>query len=102
MPDGGVAGQAPERGLVEDGAHQAEVALHRHVAAVAHGDPRALLAAVLQGVERVEREPRHVAPRGHDAEDPALLLGAVVEHAGHLGGTARRLAHDSASGSPPS
>ena len=83
-------------GLVEDGAHQAEVALHGHVAAVAHRDPRALLAAVLQGVERVEGEARHVASRRDDAEDPALLLGMIVEHPGRL------LAHESAPGSPPS
>ena len=82
VADRGAAGEAAQRGLVEDAAHQAQVALHRDVAGVADGDARALLAAVLQRVEGVEGQPRDVAPRRDHREDPALLLGMVVDHSG--------------------
>ncbi len=90
VPDRGVPGQAVEGGLVEDRAHQAEVALDGHPAVVAGGDAGALLAAVLQRVQRVVGQPGDVpAGRRGDAEDAALLLGGVVVDRAHASASGR-------------
>ena len=71
MADGGDALERLERGLVEDLRDEAELTDRLDVAAVGDGDARALLPAMLQGVEREVREARDVAVRRADTEDAA-------------------------------
>ena len=78
MADGVLAAEALEHLLVEDLADEAQVLDDRDLAVVGHGDAGALLAAVLQGVEAEERQPRDVAPRRVDAEDAAAVMETIV------------------------
>ena len=71
VADGGDALERLERGLVEDLRDEAELTDRLDVAAVGDGDARALLPAMLQGVEREVREARDVAVRRADTEDAA-------------------------------
>ena len=79
MADRHLAGERAQLVLVEDLADEAEVALGHDVAASrAHGDPRGLLAAVLERVEREVGEPGDVVPGRVDAEDAALVARSVA------------------------
>ena len=71
MADRGDALQRLERRLVEDLRDETELANRLDVASVGDGDARALLPAVLQGVEREVGEARDVAVRRADTEDAA-------------------------------
>ena len=71
MADGEAPGQGLELRLVEHLGHEPHLLDGRHVAAVGDGDPRALLPAVLQGVEGEVGQARHVAVGRMDAEDAA-------------------------------
>ena len=72
VPDGRVPGQRGEHALVEDVGHVPHRAVHPHAGAVRRGDARALLPAVLQGVNpEVSEVGRLRVPE--DAEDAALL-----------------------------
>ena len=62
-----------EAALVEHLRDEAEVAQRGQPAVLAHRDPGRLLAAVLQRIEAEVREPRDVAARRANAEDPAHL-----------------------------
>ena len=63
VADRDLAGQRLELLLVEDLGDEPHVAEHRQPASLRDGDPRGLLAAVLQREEREVREPRDVAAR---------------------------------------
>ena len=78
VTDRRMAGQAAQRRLVEHRADQAQVTLHHHVPVVGDRDAGAFLAAVLERVERKERQAGDVPARGDDAEHPALVVGRVV------------------------
>ena len=65
--------------LVEDLADQAEVAARDDVAAaVGGGDPGRLLAAVLERVEREERQARNRVSGGVDPENAAFVARTVA------------------------
>ena len=66
-----------QRRLVEDLGHKPQVLRLDDRGAVAHGDAGALLAAMLQGLQPVAGQARHVLARGVHAEDAALLLQPV-------------------------
>jgi len=83
VSDGDVTGHRAEGLFVEDLADETEVLEHQHLGTVGHRDARGLLAAVLQGVQPVVREFRHVLPGSPDAEDAALLARLVL---GFVGG----------------
>ena len=89
VADGHVAAQTGELALVEHGGDQTHVLHHGDGVAVAHGHAGRLLAAVLQGVETVEGQVCHRAPRGIDPEDSASFLGLhhrlVTAHTGVVG-----------------
>ena len=71
VPDRGLAAQAAQLLLVEDLRDEAEVAQRREPALVGDGDPRRLLAAVLEREEAEVGEPGDVAVVRVDAEDAA-------------------------------
>ena len=78
MPDGHHAlAKARQRCLVEDLGHKPQVLRLDDRGTVAHGDARALLAAMLQGLQPVAGQARHVLPRRVDAEDAALLFQPI-------------------------
>ncbi len=60
MSHGDLAPKRGERALVEHLGHQAEVLRDRDRIAIAHGDARALLAAMLQSLQAEAGQPRHV------------------------------------------
>jgi len=77
VPDRHLTLQRAQALLVEDLAHEAEVALGDDVAAaVGARDPRGLLPAVLERVEREEHEPRGLARIGR-------RWGPDAAHAAH-------------------
>ena len=71
VADRQLAVQAGEASLVEHLRHEAEVAQRGQPAVLADGDPRRLLAAVLQRVEAEVREPGDVTAGRPHAEDAA-------------------------------
>ena len=78
VPDGHHAlAKARQRCLVEDLGHKPQVLRLDDRGTVAHGDARALLAAMLQGLQPVAGQARHVLPRRVDAEDAALLFQSI-------------------------
>jgi hypothetical protein len=79
VADRHVALQGAQALLVEHLVDQPLVA-HRHdVAALRGRDPRRLLAAMLERVQREVGEPGDLAPRGADPEDAALVARPVTE-----------------------
>ena len=78
VPDRRAAGQGLQLALVEDLRDEAHVPDGEHPAAVADGDARALLPAVLERVEREVGEARDVAARRVDAEDAAHQPAAIA------------------------
>ena len=78
VADRHVAVERPQLLLVEDLGDEPGVAQRGDVAALAGGDPRRLLAAVLERVEREVGEPGDVVPGGVDPEHPALVARAVA------------------------
>ena len=78
VADGDVALHRGERLLVEHLADQAEILEHQHLRAVGDGDARGFLAAVLQRVQAVVGELRHLFARRPDAEYAALFSGFVL------------------------
>ncbi len=95
VPDGQVPAQAAELALVEDRGDETHVLHHGDDVAVAHRHAGRLLAAVLEGVEAVEDEVCHRAPRGIYPEDSARFLG--LHHrsvTAHTGGRRSRWRHD--------
>ena len=78
VPDRHVTRQGEELLLVEDLAHQAQVAQGHDVAVARAGDARGLLAAVLERVEREVGQPRNVVLGRVYPEDPALVARAVA------------------------
>ena len=78
VADGDVALHRGERLLVEHLADQAEILEHQHLRAVGDGDARRLLPSVLQGIEAVVRELRHILAGCPDAEDATFFFGLVV------------------------
>ena len=71
MPDRELARKAVQLVLGEHLGDEAELAEHRQPARLGHGDPRGLLAAVLQRVQAEVGEPRDVTLGRPDAEDAA-------------------------------
>jgi hypothetical protein len=71
VPDGHLAGQAAELLLTEDLRYEAHVAERGDAPFVRDGDPRRLLAAMLQREEPEVGEARDVAAGSVDTEDPA-------------------------------
>ena len=93
--------QAGERALVEHGGDQAHVLHHGDGVAVADRHAGRLLAAVLQGVEAVEGEVCHRAPRGVDPEDPARFLASIIGWSPHTPGVVGLVVrHDQATQQP--
>ena len=89
VADRHVAGERPQLLLVEDLGDEPELTQRGDVAALAGGDPRRLLAAVLERVEPEVGEPRDVAAGRVHAEDPALIaraiaIGNVESRVGHV------------------
>src|SRR6185436_10238939 len=82
VPDGEVAVQRGQGGLVEHLADQPKVLVDQDVAAVGDRDTRRFLPAVLLGEQTEVREPGDVVPGGPDAEQPALFLGGFRSHRG--------------------
>ena len=73
-----LAGQGVDVRVAEHMAHQAHVLAHHDRAAVAHGDTRRLLAAVLQRAQAEIRETRNVAIGCPHAENTAFLVQRVM------------------------
>jgi hypothetical protein len=86
VADGHVAPEAGELPLVEDRGDEAHVLHHGDDVAVADRHAGRLLAPVLEGVEAIEGQVCHRAPRGVDPEDSARFLGLhhrfVTAHTG--------------------
>ncbi len=78
MADRGAARKRLQLALVEDLGDEAHVAHREHAAAVGDGDARALLAAVLQRVEREIGEAGDIATGRVDAEDAAHQTAAIA------------------------
>ena len=76
MPDGDVAAQRGERGLVEDLGHEAEILEHDHAGAVGDGYAGSFLAAVLQRIETEVCEFRYLFARRPHPEDATRVLRA--------------------------
>ena len=72
------AGERLELLLVEDLRDEAEVAQGHDHPALAGGDARRLLAAVLERVEAEVGQARDVVSRRADAEDAALIARAIA------------------------
>ena len=82
VPDGDVPLQARQVRLVEHVRHEPHARAQSHRAAVARGDPGALLAAVLERVEAVEGKPSDILSRPVDAENAtglARMVAAVAQ-----------------------
>src|SRR4030095_5474168 len=79
VPDSHLALQRPQLLLVEHLRDEAEVAHGHDLAGLRRRDPRGLLAAMLERVEREVGKPRHVALRRMYAEDTALVARPVPE-----------------------
>ena len=78
VPDGHHAlAKARQRRLVEDLGHKPQVLRLDDRGAVAHGNAGALLAAMLQGLQPVAGQARHVLARRVYAEDAALLFQPI-------------------------
>ena len=78
VPDRDVPPQALQGLLREHLVHQSLVLVDEDLRPVGGGDPRGLLAAVLQRVQGEVREAGDVLPRGPHPENAALVVGAVV------------------------
>jgi hypothetical protein len=72
-----VSGQPVEHLLVEDLRDEAELRVDEKILTVADGDPRGLLAAMLQRVEAEVGEAGDVFAGSVYAEDPALFAGMI-------------------------
>ena len=78
VPDGHHAlAKTRQRRLVEDLGHKPQVLRLDDRGAVAHGNAGALLAAMLQGLQPVAGQARHVLARGVHAEDAARLVQPI-------------------------
>ena len=77
VPDGGVAGEARERAVVERVRHEAHVLHDGEGMAVAHRHARRLLPPVLQRVQPEVGEVSDVVTGRVDTEDPARFLGSL-------------------------
>ena len=77
LADGQIALQRPQVVLVEHLMHQPHALVDVGRLAIAGGDACALLAAVLQGIQRKKGRARHVRAGRVDAEDAAGLARAV-------------------------
>ena len=77
VPDGDVALHGGQRLLVEHLADQAEVLEDQHLGSIGDGDPRCLLAAVLQRVQAVVGEFGDFFARSPDPEYTTLFTGRV-------------------------
>ena len=75
VSDGRMSRQAAQRRLVEHRADQSEIPLDHDVPVVGDRDAGALLAPVLERVEREEGQPGNVPAGGDDPDDPALVMG---------------------------
>ncbi len=78
MPDRRAPRERLQLALVEDLRHESHVAHRHHAPAVGDGDARALLAAVLQRVEREVGQAGDVAAGRVDAEDAAHQPAAIA------------------------
>jgi hypothetical protein len=79
VPDGDVAGEALEIGLVEGLVHEPHARVDAHSRAVGGGDSSALLAAMLQREETKKGNPGYVLTRGENAEYTATLVEAFEQ-----------------------
>ena len=78
VPDGHHAlAKTRQRRLAEDLGHKPQVLRLDDRGAVAHGNAGALLAAMLQGLQPVAGQARHVLARRVYAEDAALLFQPI-------------------------
>ena len=77
VADGDVPAQCRQAALVEDLGDQPHVLVDEDLLAVARGDARGLLAAVLQGVEAVVGQLGDILARRPDTEDTAGVLGSL-------------------------
>ena len=84
VANGELAGKGGEIRLGENLIDQAEVLADHNGAAIAHGDARRLLPAVLERLQAEVRDARDVAPRGPDAEDAAFLVQRIAVRRPHL------------------
>jgi hypothetical protein len=80
VPDRQVALQRAQARFVEHLRHQAHVFVERDPPPVRDGDPGALLAAVLQGVQPEKRQTRYVFIWRVDPENATFVLRFVVVH----------------------
>ena len=78
VPDRDLAGERGEVHVAEHLVHETQVLPDEHRGAVADGDARRVLAAVLQRAQGEVGEAGHVELGGPDAEDAALLPELVV------------------------
>ena len=78
MTDRHFAVQAAQLLLVEDLCHEPHVAEDGQAPAVGDGDPRGLLAAVLEREQAEEGDACDVPPRCPDAEDAAHQRGGAI------------------------
>ena len=78
VPDGHVAPEGVEGGLVEDLGDQSHVLEDHHSATVRHRHASGFLASVLQGVHAEIGEFGHLLTRGIDPDDATGVLGPVV------------------------
>jgi hypothetical protein len=78
VADRDVADQRVQRRFVEDLGHEAHVFVNEDLAAVARGDARGFLPAVLQGVEAEVAELGHLFAGSPDAEDATGILRALL------------------------
>ena len=81
MPDGNVAQEGVQGGFVKDLGDQSHVLVNADPAAVAGGDARGFLSAVLQRIQTVIGKLRYLFAGGPDAEDSAGILRSFF--AGH-------------------
>ena len=101
MPHGHEPLERGQRGFVEHLRDQSQVLRRHHRLAVAHGDARALLAAMLQGLQAEARHARDVLTRSEHAEDGALLLQPVGTLRAAKAGAMSKDAHAAASPASP-
>ena len=80
--------QRGQHAVVKDGGHETHVLHDRDELAVAHGHARGFLPAMLQRIQAEVGDVGDRLARGVDPEDPAGLLGRVVDQVerGRIGG----------------
>ena len=82
MANGNFAAQRRQRAFVEYLGDEPQVFRNRHGVAIAHRNARALLAAVLQGLQAEACKPRHVVGGGVHSEHRALFFKPIWLFAG--------------------